>query len=114
LFHLGREIMKDIEDLKGESSRGASTLPIRVGVAGSLVFCSLVFLLLIILTGLPYVLQVFSHLYLLIVIPGVDLILIYVIWSMWRDPTPSNLHRLSTLLKADMLLGLAAIYLGRL
>jgi geranylgeranylglycerol-phosphate geranylgeranyltransferase len=114
LFHLGREIMKDIEDLKGDSSRGASTLPIRVGVAGSLVFCSLVFLLLIILTGLPYVLQVFSHLYLLIVIPGVDLILIYVIWSMWRDPTPSNLHRLSTLLKADMLLGLAAIYLGRL
>jgi hypothetical protein len=32
---------------------------------------------------------------------------------MWRDSSPSNLHRLSNLLKADMLLGLAAIYLGR-
>ncbi len=114
LFHLGREIVKDIEDLRGDSSRGASTLPIRVGVPGSLVFCSLVFLLLIVLTGLPYVLRLFSHLYLLIVIPGVDLVLVYVIWSMWRDTAPPNLHRLSNLLKADMLLGLAAIYLGRL
>lgn len=113
LFHLGREILKDIEDLKGDSSEGASTLPIRVGVAGSLVLCSLVFLLLIILTGLPYVLQIFSPLYLLIVIPGVDLVLVYVIWSMWRDPKAPNIHRLSNLLKIDMLLGLAAIYLGR-
>ena len=114
LFHLGREVLKDIEDLKGDSSRGASTLPIRAGIAGSLAFISLVFALLVALSGLPYMLHVFSLLYLLIVIPGVDLILVYVMWSMWRDSSSSNLHRLSNLLKADMLLGLAAIYLGRL
>jgi geranylgeranylglycerol-phosphate geranylgeranyltransferase len=113
LFHLGREVLKDIEDMKGDSSRGASTLPIRAGVAGSLAFSSLVFALLIALSGLPYTLRLFSLTYLLIVVPGVDLVLVYVIWSMWRDSSPSNLHRLSNLLKADMLLGLAAIYLGR-
>ena len=85
-----------------------------MGVAGSLAFCSLVFLVLIVLTGLPYFLRLFSILYLLIVIPGVDLVLVYVIWSMWRDPLSPNLHRLNNLLKADMLLGLAAIYLGRI
>ncbi len=114
LFHLGREVLKDIEDMKGDSTRGASTLPIRVGVAGSLAFISLVFALLVALSGLPYTLRFFSLVYLLIVFPGVDLVLVYVIWSMWRDSSPSNLHRLSNLLKADMLLGLAAIYLGRL
>jgi hypothetical protein len=52
--------------------------------------------------------------YLLVVIPGVDLVLAYVIWSMWRDHSRSNLHRLSNILKVDMLLGLAAIYAGKL
>lgn len=114
LFHLAREVLKDVEDMKGDSTRGASTLPIRVGVAGSLAFISLVFALLVALSGLPYMLRSFSLIYLLIVFPGVDLVLVYVIWSMWRDSSPPNLHRLSNLLKADMLLGLAAIYLGRL
>jgi geranylgeranylglycerol-phosphate geranylgeranyltransferase len=114
LFHLAREVLKDVEDMKGDSTRGASTLPIRVGVAGSLAFISLVFGLLVALSGLPYMLRSFSLIYLLIVFPGVDLVLVYVIWSMWRDSSPPNLHRLSNLLKADMLLGLAAIYLGRL
>jgi geranylgeranylglycerol-phosphate geranylgeranyltransferase len=114
LFHLGREVLKDIEDAEGDRLRGASTLPIRVGVYRSVGFCSLVFVFLMILTPFPYALRVFSVVYLVTVVLGVDLVLLYVIWSMRRDPSTSNLHRLSNLLKADMLLGLAAIYLGGL
>lgn len=113
LFHLGREVLKDVEDLKGDTSSGASTLPIRRGVNYSLVFCTLVFSLLIVLTVFPYIFHIFSFLYLLLVILGVDLVIAYVIWSMWHNPTSSNLHRLSNILKADMVLGLVAIYLGR-
>jgi geranylgeranylglycerol-phosphate geranylgeranyltransferase len=113
LFHLGREIIKDVEDLKGDSSRGASTLPITIGINPSFALSTLVFLVLIVLTIMPYSFRIFSLLYLLIVIPCVDLVLVYVVWSMWRDPSSPNLHRLSNLLKVDMLLGLAAIYLGR-
>jgi geranylgeranylglycerol-phosphate geranylgeranyltransferase len=113
LFHLGREIIKDVEDLKGDSSRGASSLPISAGINLSFVLSTLVFLVLMVLTVLPYCFKIFSLLYLLIVIPGVDLVLVYIIWSMWHDPSSPNLHRLSNLLKIDMLLGLAAIYLGR-
>jgi len=114
LFHLGREVLKDVEDLKGDTFSGASTLPIRLGVEFSLGFCSLVFSLLIILTMFPYIFHIFSFLYLILVILGVDLVIVYVVWSMWHNPSPSNLHRLSNLLKADMLLGLAAIYVGKL
>jgi len=114
LFHLGREVLKDVEDLKGDTFSGASTLPIRLGVDFSLGFCTLVFSLLMVLTVFPYIFHIFSFLYLLLVIMGVDLVIIYVIWSMWHNPSPSNLHRLSNLLKADMLLGLATIYVGKL
>ena len=112
LFHLGREILKDVEDHKGDRSFGASTVPIRLGVSFSLAICTSVFLGLAILTMFPYFLNIFSLLYLLLVF-GVDLVIVYVVWSMWNDRSSPNLHRLSNILKADMVLGLAAIYLGK-
>jgi geranylgeranylglycerol-phosphate geranylgeranyltransferase len=113
LFHLGREILKDIEDIRGDSSAGASTLPIKLGVKFSLDICTLIFLFLIGLTAIPYFLHIFSFIYFLVVVLGVDLGLIYLIWSMRRNHSPSNLHRLSHLLKIEMLVGLAAIFLGK-
>ncbi len=112
LFHLGREILKDVEDHKGDRSFGASTVPIRLGVGFSLAICTSVFLGLIILTMFPYFLNIFSLSYLIVVF-GVDLVIAYVVWSMWNDPSSPNLHRLSNILKADMVLGLAAIYVGK-
>ena len=114
LFHLGREVLKDVEDLKGDTSSGASTLPIKLGVDFSLGFCTLVFSLLMVLTVFPYIFHIFSFLYLVLVILGVDLLIVYVIFSMWHNHSSSNLHRLSNFLKANMLLGLAAIYVGKL
>ncbi len=113
LFHLGREILKDIEDIKGDSSAGASTLPIKRGVKFSLDVCTLIFLFLIGSTVVPYLFNIFSFLYLLTVVLGVDFGLIYIIWSMYRNHSPSHLHRLSNLLKIEMLAGLVAIFLGK-
>ena len=39
---------------------------------------------------------------------GVDIFLIFIIISMWRNTQPKNLGRLSTLMKIDMLAGLLA------
>ena len=113
LFHMGREIIKDVQDLKGDLSLNASSLPTRFGIRFSLSFTTLIFSFLIFLTSLPYLFDIFSLLYLIVVILGVDLVLFYVLYSMWKDPSTSNLGRLSTILKIDMLIGLAAIYLGK-
>jgi len=113
LFHMGREIIKDVQDLKGDLSLNVSSFPIRFGIRFSLIFATLIFSLLIFLTSLPYLFDIFSFLYLIMVILGVDLVLFYVLWSMWKDPSNSNLGRLSTILKIDMFLGLAAIYVGK-
>ena len=114
LFHLGREIMKDIEDIEGDSSAGATTLPIKLGIEFSVNMCTLVFISLIVLTTLPYFFHIFPLLYLLVVALGVDMILVYVICSMQKYHSPSNLHRLSNILKIDMLIGLLAILIGRI
>lgn len=113
LFHLGREVIKDLQDLKGDRSLNVSSLPIRFGIRFSLAFTTVIFSFLIFLTSLPYVFNIFSLPYLIMIILGVDLVLFYVIWSMWKDSSTSNLGRLSTILKIDMLLGLAAIYAGK-
>lgn len=113
LFHFGREIIKDVEDHKGDSADNARTLPIIYGKKTALILTTIIFCILIAVTLLPYLFHIFGKAYLIVVVLGVDLLLIYVLVSMWRNPVPSNLGRLSTLLKLDMIVGLIAIYVGR-
>jgi geranylgeranylglycerol-phosphate geranylgeranyltransferase len=111
-YHGAREIIKDVEDIEGDQAQGISTLPIRYGVKSALVWITIALIILIGLTFIPYVLGIFSVYYLVIVVVGVDFFLVYVLMSMWRNSEPRNLGRLSVWMKADMLMGLLAVYLG--
>lgn len=111
-FHFGREILKDIEDMEGDRLENANTFPVRFGLSSSRWLISLIFLLLICLTFLPYIYHVFGKIYLLIVLFGVDLFLLFVIISLWRDASKTNLHKLCEWLKLDMLVGLLAVLAG--
>jgi len=112
LFHLGREILKDAQDVAGDWATGAGTLPTRVGVPLALKWAGLVFALLILTTPVPYLVGRYSLAYLVIVILGVDIPLVYVIVSSQRNQGPDHLGRLSLLLKMDMWVGLVAILVG--
>jgi len=114
LFHLGREIVKDAEDLSGDREAGALTLPVRWGVRTAVVCATATFGVLMPLTFVPFWLGLYGWPYLVIVALGVDLVLVYAVLSMWRDDSPSNLRRVSAVLKADMIVGLGAIWAGRL
>ncbi len=113
LYHFGREIIKDMEDREGDMSEGIRTLPLVYGNKVAMLFTTCLYILLIIITYVPYVLRIFGITYLLVVSLGVNVVLIYSMISMWKRPVPENLGRLSTLLKMDMFVGLIAIYLGR-
>jgi geranylgeranylglycerol-phosphate geranylgeranyltransferase len=110
LFHLGREVIKDIEDLAGDRELGAVTLPIRYGRRVALRVAVAAFALLLVATYMPFALGLYSSLYWKIVLLGVDTVLIYVIVVLLRDPSVERLGRLSGLLKADMMVGLAAVF----
>jgi geranylgeranylglycerol-phosphate geranylgeranyltransferase len=113
LYNLGREIMKDIEDIEGDRSQAVITFPIRYGIKKAFYLIMVIFILLIVFTIGTYCFQIFSLPYLIIVAIGVDGFLIYVMFSMWRFPDFRNLRRLSNFMKVSMLLGLLAVYVGR-
>lgn len=111
-FHFGREVIKDLQDVEGDRALGARTFAIRYGTEKALVFSAFLFILLIVLTIIPYILDIYGFWYLLIVLIGVHPVLIFVIIRSWQSPTPLMLGKMCNLLKLDMLVGLLAIYLG--
>lgn len=113
LFHLGREILKDVEDLEGDRRARAVTLPVVHGIRAAQWAVTAVFGLLIVATWLPYLYGVYNATYFWIVCLGVDTVLLYAIVQFWLDVSRGKLAFLSNLLKGDMLVGLLAIYLGR-
>lgn len=113
LLHLGREIIKDLEDVEGDQVCGAATFAVRGGLVPSQWLVTLIFALLLIATWLPYFTRIYGFWYLLIVVLGVQSVLVFTIISIWARPERANFRRLSALLKADMVVGLAAIYAGR-
>jgi len=113
LFHLGREIVKDVEDMEADAAQGARTLPIRIGLRPALVCAAVVFGVLAALTPFPFTFGLYRWPYFLVVFCGVDLVLLALMVWLLIAPSPRNLRTASAVLKADMLVGLLAIFLGR-
>jgi geranylgeranylglycerol-phosphate geranylgeranyltransferase len=111
-FHFGREIIKDLQDREGDASSSARTFPLVYGEIAALGLTTIVFMVLTIILPFPFVLGWYSGAYMLVIALGVYPVLVYVTYSMWKNRSPKNLGFLSNLLKADMLVGLLAIYLG--
>jgi geranylgeranylglycerol-phosphate geranylgeranyltransferase len=111
-YHFGREIIKDIQDREGDTSEKARTFPIIYGNRLSLILTTLNFALLTVLVFLPFLFGWYGIKYILVILFGVYPVIFFSVWSMWRNQTPGNLGFISNLLKADMLVGLLAIYLG--
>lgn len=111
-FHLGREILKDLEDVAGDFAGQVGSVPLRYGISEARTIITGTFVLLIIITIIPYILGWYGPIY-LATVALVNGIIIYVLWSLWRDLSPLNAGRLSRILKVDMVIGLIAVCLGR-
>lgn len=111
LFHLGREILKDIQDMEGDKQAGADTFPVKYGISRSIGLISVDFILLVFLTAIPYILGIYSIRYFMTICFGIYPVLLFVLYKSRKDSDPANLGFLSNLLKADMIIGLLAIYL---
>lgn len=111
-FHLGREILKDMQDMEGDVQNGVFTFPGKFGAKAAILLINILFALLLAITLLPYIFSVYPVAYLWIVIPGVDLVLLFVMGALWRAGDASAFGRLSGLLKVDMFVGLLAVWTG--
>ncbi|MBC8424140.1 UbiA family prenyltransferase, partial [bacterium] len=113
LFHLGREIVKDIEDVEGDRSLGLRTLPLRWGCRIAARTACVIFLFLILFTLLPWIADIYGPLYLGGVLL-VDLLVLFTLFRLHRQHAALSDNSLGKLLKAGMFLGLAAVVLGEL
>jgi geranylgeranylglycerol-phosphate geranylgeranyltransferase len=111
-FHFGREIIKDIQDREGDARGSARTFPLIYGEVAALGLTSAIFVILSVVLLIPSLLGWYGSAYLIVIVIGVYPVLFYVSFSMWKNRSSKNLGFLSNLLKADMLVGLLAIYLG--
>lgn len=113
LLHFGREIIKDMEDITGDRLENAKTLPIVYGIRSAQWLTTVIFSALFVATIIPFVFKIYGKYYLLIVMLGVNTLVMYTVVDIWARPSTQTFRRISALLKADMLVGLTAIYVGR-
>ena len=113
LLLMGREIVKDVEDLPGDRAHGATTLARRLGERRALRVALGFFVLFALLAPWPYWLRVCGSSYLWTTACGVLPLLVIACLLMLRDTSPSNLVRVSWILKIDMFVGVLGFYLGQ-
>lgn len=107
LATLGREIIKDVEDV--ESDRGVrKTLPMLIGKNGSMSASSLFLAGAIAVSPFPYLLHQFGYLF-LIVVAFADVIFIYTAALQWRSASAAQ-----SVAKMAMYVALLAFLVGAL
>lgn len=108
-FSLGREFIKDTEDIEGDRACGARTFPIVSGENRTLRLSAVLFVLLSLAFPLPWIMGLYGPLYALIMVCSVVPILLVSAWLSWRG---RFLGRVSGLLKLGMFCGMLAFYFG--
>ncbi len=113
LFHFGRELVKDLQDFDGDSESHFRTLPTVIPRWLVHMIISILFIALIILTAFPIVHNWYGPIFNYIVIFLVDLPLLALILYLFISDRSRRYKVTSELLKALMLVGLIAFYLGK-
>ena len=113
VYHLGREILKDAQDVPGDRIAPGGTLPLRWGQAISCRLAAGAYGLLILLTPVPYILNLYGLPY-LILVSLLDVVLVCLMIPVLRIPDTHRLRMVNRFLKAGMVLGLLAILAGTL
>lgn len=107
LATLGREVAKDVEDLKGDE-KNRLTLPMKIGQKKARLLASLLILLAVALSPLPYLLGVYGPVYLYILAPA-DLLFVLSAGVLFRRIALGE-----KLAKYGMLMGVGAFLGGSL
>ena len=111
VYHLGREILKDAQDIPGDRIAPGGTLPLRWGPRSSCRLAAGVYAFLVLLTPVPYLMGLYGLPY-LILVSLLDVMLACIVFFVLRVPDTQRLRRGNRFLKAGMMLGLLAILAG--
>lgn len=105
---LGREIVKDVEDIRGDREEGLRTLPIVIGRKRSLWIATICLLIAAIASPIPYVQGTFGYPYLVVVIPAI-VVMLAGVYSSWQNPASGQRY-----IKTGMYVAIAGFVVGAL
>jgi geranylgeranylglycerol-phosphate geranylgeranyltransferase len=113
LFHLGREWLKDINDVEADRNAGFKTMPIVFSFRFVLILTTLLYFLLIFLTVLPAAYRWYSWIYGYLVILLVDIPLLLMLIYLWVSKNRLKYQISGKFLKLLMAVGLIVFILGK-
>ena len=111
LFILGREVLKDIEDVEGDSAQNINTFPAKYGKIAAILLSGGIYFILIVLSIMPFIYFQYSIRYLLVVVFGTDLTIAFLFMRYIFSPQNEYLHQMNSLLKIGILFGMIALVL---
>lgn len=112
MINLIRELVKDMEDVIGDRAQNIITFPQKYGFKKTNFLTVGLAVILMLLTVIPFVFNIYKIEYFIVVMLTVNLMLVYFISKIGTENSKGNYSKLSALLKVSMIFGLAAIYLG--
>ena len=107
-----REIIKDIADYDGDHSARYNTYPIKYGINSAVKIVAIFSFIVCLFALLPYFNNTYNFWYLIILVIGVELPIIFVVFLLINNPSISSAIYGSKILKFSTIMGLAAIYIG--
>jgi geranylgeranylglycerol-phosphate geranylgeranyltransferase len=107
LMTMAREIVKDMEDVEGDSAEGASTFPIRFGMRASSILAAFFMIFASLTSPLLYFIGIFNIIYLIFLIFAIALFLICAV-SILRDQSIENNRIVSKRIK----IGMGIVFMG--
>jgi geranylgeranylglycerol-phosphate geranylgeranyltransferase len=113
LINFIRELIKDIDDIEGDTKVGLQTFPKKFGMKASILFITLLTITLIAFTFYPFIKSIYSIEFFVLAMLVVNPVLVYFLKLLYEKDPAKNLNKLSNMLKLDMLFGLIAIFLGK-
>ena len=112
LFHFIREIVKEMEDYEADKACNVQTGAVKYGFAVSTKLAIVMILLLIFATLIPGLFRIYGPIYLIIVLAGTDLFLLYFVVRLLRAPDKAAYRFIAGFMKVIMPLGILAVFIG--
>ncbi len=112
LINLMREIVKDMQDISGDSKLNLKTFPIKYGFDKSKNLILIIAIILMASTFYPFFIKYYKIEYFILVMIFVNPIIVYSLKLLYKK-SDNSISAVSGLLKFNMIIGLLAIYLGK-
>ncbi|MFA6617455.1 MAG: geranylgeranylglycerol-phosphate geranylgeranyltransferase [Candidatus Neomarinimicrobiota bacterium] len=113
IISVAREIVKDLEDLEGDSAYDSKTLPVIIGEVPTRIIAAIIIIILLPVLPFPFINGLYGKWTLIVGMLGAVVPLIAVIVQLMQIKRKIDYHQLAIVLKVVMFLGLFAIFLGK-